>query len=758
MDSALQQRVVIRLWGDFRVLDGAGALIEITSKKARACLALLATAADATISRDRLAAMLWGDRTDTQARANLRQMLYELKPLMQASAPILGFDRHSAWFESACDLDTDALMRSDAAELAASLPGRGEIFLADLDGVSTEFDDWLAPERASAEATLRQTVQLRMEESLARRDFPAVRALADAWAVRDPTDEGIAQLGLRADAALGDGARIAQRMNRLQAALATELGVRPSAMTLALAREVSMQMPAIPAQVATPAPTEIRLPAAAASSHRARRWKFAAAAVAVAAGIAVASWRISEYRNAPSAAFVEAEHLTTNARELNRSRTRAGYAQATELARRAIARDPGFAPAWAELALASWLPAWWDEEKHAGAEAKAREDSLGYLDRALKLQPHLGRAMAIRGMILGDKAATPLLEQAVVEAPDDAEAWLWLGNQRAESGLMQEALEAYRRAAELEPLWERSVGAFALTAAQLGDHAEADHALDRFSAAAPNRFAAESLRASIARARGDLLSAARHGSLALSLAPDDPWIQMIELVLVARATGDVEAVRRITSAHADLRKRLAPLVDANGAVTRAEKTAPAVWWNSALLEDEARLLLRADRPDLLLAMVARQPLSLLELHRGRNSNGAPFGAQLILALRGSGRASEAQSLSDAIHADLDRLTASRHSYFDLDLANSAAFALEGRDDEAVAALGQAIAKGWRGQMPEWAVDPGDEPVFAHLRGREDFERVRSQLSAEIGRVRPQIAEILAQTAIPVLKTAVTDDP
>ena len=757
MDSALQQRVVISLWGGFRVRDGAGAPIEITSKKARACLALLATAADATISRDRLAAMLWGDRTDRQARANLRQMLYELKPLMQASAPILGFDRHSAWFESACDLDTDALMRCDAAELAASLPGRGEIFLADLDGVSAEFDDWLAPERASAEAALKQTVQLRMEDSLTRHDFAAARALADAWAVRDPVDEDIAQLGLRADAAFGDGARIAQRMSRLQAALATELGVRPSANTVALARELSMQMPAAPAQAAPRAPTGIRLPAAVSSSRRARRLKFAAAAVATAV-IAVVAWRIGEYRTAPSAALVEAEHLTTNARELSRSRTRAGYAQAAALARRAIARDPSFAPAWAELALASWLPAWWEEEKHAGAEAKARADSLGYLDRALKLQPHLGRAMAIRGMILGDEAATPLLEQAVIEAPDDAEAWLWLGNQRAESGLMAESLEAYRRAAELEPLWERSVGGYALAAAQLGDNDAADRAVDRFAAAAPNRFAAESMRASIARARGDLLAAARHGSLALSLAPDDPWIQMIELVLVARATGDVEAVRRITSAHADLRKRLAPLVDANGAVMRAENTAPTVWWNSALIEDEARLLLRAKRPDLLLAMVARQPLSLLELHRGRNSNGAPFGAQLILALRGSGRASEAQSVSDAIHADLGRLTASRHSYFDLDLANSAAFALEGRDDEAVASLRQAIAKGWRGQMSEWAVDPGDEPVFAHLRGREDFERVRSQLSAEIGRVRPQIAEILAQTAIPVLKTAVTDDP
>jgi tetratricopeptide (TPR) repeat protein len=494
------------------------------------------------------------------------------------------------------------------------------------------------------------------------------------------------------------------------------------------------------------------------SSQRARRWKFAAAAVAFTAGIAVVAWRIGEYRTAPSAALVEAEHLTTNARELSRSRTRAGYAQAAALARRAIARDPSFAPAWAELALASWLPAWWDETKQAGAEAKARADSLGYLDRALKLQPHLGRAMAIRGMILGDEAATPLLEQAVIEAPDDAEAWLWLGNQRAESGLMAEALEAYRRAAELEPLWERSVGGYALAAAQLGDNDAADRAVDRFAAAAPNRFAAESLRASIARARGDLLAAARHGSLALSLAPDDPWIQMIELVLVARATGDVEAVRRITSAHADLRKRLAPLVDASGAVMRAESTVPAVWWNSALIEDEARLLLRADRPDLLLTMVAQQPLSLLELHRGRNSNGAPFGAQLILALRGSGREDEARSLFDAIHADLERLTASRHSYFDLDLGNAAAFALEGRDAEAVASLGQAIAKGWRGQMSEWAVDPGDEPVFVHLRGREDFERVRSQLSAEIGRVRPQIAEILAQTAIPVLKTAVTDDP
>jgi hypothetical protein len=100
------------------------------------------------------------------------------------------------------------------------------------------------------------------------------------------------------------------------------------------------------------------------------------------------------------------------------------------------------------------------------------------------------------------------------------------------------------------------------------------------------------------------------------------------------------------------------------------------------------------------------------------------------------------------------MDANHYTYFIQDLDRAAVSALEGRSDEAIAALRRAVGKQWRGQVPEWAVDPGDEPAFASLRGRDDFEQVRRQLAGNIARLRPQVEAILARTPLPVVDTLV----
>jgi hypothetical protein len=61
--------------GGLRVVDARGAPIEVASRKR--CLPCVARSDAGRLSRERLAGMLWGDRSDEQARANLRQLLYE---------------------------------------------------------------------------------------------------------------------------------------------------------------------------------------------------------------------------------------------------------------------------------------------------------------------------------------------------------------------------------------------------------------------------------------------------------------------------------------------------------------------------------------------------------------------------------------------------------------------------------------------------------------------------------------------------------
>jgi DNA-binding SARP family transcriptional activator len=757
VDRIRQPPVVLRLWGEFRLVDAAGVSIEVGSRKARALLVLLANAPNATESRDRLAAMLWGDRSDAQARANLRQLLYELKRLACVDVPILASDRRSVWLESTCESETAAQGRLPAAELAGRLPPRSVVFLADLDGVSEEFDEWLSTERGVAESNLRNLVQTRVDAALTLGNARDARALADAWAARDGIDETIARAGLRADAALGDTAGLARRLKRLQAALAVEIGARPSPATLALARELTQsgaaQASSCPAGAVRDCDPQ---PALATPTRRGpQRWRIALPC-ALALALAGAAALQGLPRSARSVASTEAHRLTASARALTHGRTGAGYAQAVEFARRAIASDPDFAPAWAELALATWMPAAWFEGEEAAKAGRLKAKALGYVDHALLLQPGLGRALAVRGLIDSTAPPSSWLEPAVIAAPEDAEAWLWLGNRLSEVGKPRAALAAYRRAVELDPLWNRSANAFAGYSAELGEYDSAEAALDRFASVSSNRYEAETLRANIAIMRGDLAAAAGHVSQALMLAPDDPSIPLCNLVRIARATGDLDAIRRIVSTHRIVWGWATPFFDPAGAVGRA-RGAPATWWDSFGKADEARALLRAGRTDLLLALYAKRHRPATDFDHGSTVHGTALAAQLVTALRSAHRDGEADALLASARRDLARLAAVQYPHFSFDLDSALVAALESRDHDAVSALERAFDKGWRGQSSDWAVDPADEPAFVRLRGRGDFERVRARLRGELDRIRPEIAAIFARTPAPAVRIAAIDD-
>src|SRR5215469_7625018 len=65
----------LELLGGFRLQTGAGEPVPLPSKKARALLAYLALHPGQAQVRAKLAALLWGDFGDAQARDSLRQTL-----------------------------------------------------------------------------------------------------------------------------------------------------------------------------------------------------------------------------------------------------------------------------------------------------------------------------------------------------------------------------------------------------------------------------------------------------------------------------------------------------------------------------------------------------------------------------------------------------------------------------------------------------------------------------------------------------------
>src|SRR5215813_6701233 len=78
-------RLDLRLLGGFQVRLDTGPVLTVQTRKAQALLAYLALPCGLAHPRDKLAALLWGNMREGQARTNLRQTLFMLRQALPAS-------------------------------------------------------------------------------------------------------------------------------------------------------------------------------------------------------------------------------------------------------------------------------------------------------------------------------------------------------------------------------------------------------------------------------------------------------------------------------------------------------------------------------------------------------------------------------------------------------------------------------------------------------------------------------------------------
>lgn len=150
-------RIRLRLLGSFALAqDGEPAeLIETTSRKAMALVAYLAMQPEYSASREALATLLWGNRSDRQARHSLRQALASLRRELPWPH-LFVIDKNSVRLQagnwSVDAREFDALTKSSgAADLVrAGQLFRGE-FLAGFDLDEEGFDEWLRDQRQRIE-------------------------------------------------------------------------------------------------------------------------------------------------------------------------------------------------------------------------------------------------------------------------------------------------------------------------------------------------------------------------------------------------------------------------------------------------------------------------------------------------------------------------------------------------------------------------------------------------------------------------------
>lgn len=153
---------------------------------------------------------------------------------------------------------------------------------------------------------------------------------------------------------------------------------------------------------------------------------------------------------------IEAYELFLEARQLIQGRSVTGLERARELLDAALERDPDFAPALAQQALASLMLS--DARTTPGNEpfatAVARAETL--LDRALTINPELASAHAVRGLMLTLQRAFEDADQALVRAlelnPSHSDALNWRAINLRNAGRLRDELEARVQLLEIDPL------------------------------------------------------------------------------------------------------------------------------------------------------------------------------------------------------------------------------------------------------------------------------------------------------------------
>lgn len=240
-------RLVVRCLGRFSLEDQSGSQLHLRTKKARALLAALALNGR-PMSRDALADLLWSDRGEAQAKASLRQTIYELQHFGDEDRPILSVGRDELAIRRdslVTDIELVRLAANDGdwTRLMALLDEAEPGLLTDLDGLDPEFDDWLRKIRGQEPERSLSAALSAVDRCRAEAGPRAAIELVTALLRFNPANEEATRSALQLDHELGDNAALSRHFHSLKERLAVDFDAAPSSETVELFERLSNERP-----------------------------------------------------------------------------------------------------------------------------------------------------------------------------------------------------------------------------------------------------------------------------------------------------------------------------------------------------------------------------------------------------------------------------------------------------------------------------------------------------------------------------------
>ena len=425
-----------------------------------------------------------------------------------------------------------------------------------------------------------------------------------------------------------------------------------------------------------------------------------------------------------------------------RQRNGPGWRGGAELLKKAVARDPNYAPAWAELAVAARFL------NLGGTQERTRAEALGYARRALTLAPNLAHAHAALAFVQDLAPESEVeLHHAVALDPSDVEAWMWLGNCLVLQNRLKDALLVYDRATQVEPLWFTSMYNKMDTIARLNDWRGIDAELRRAEATG-DPYLILRAREHVAWLTGHLALKARYEFEIRRRFPDQKTqFDSADILAQLGYLQEAAAIYDLPPSEA------APYrgVPLPAQVLRQRYRHPLDFWRDGDTPDVyARLLPKNGRVAEYVRYYRAAFRSADDFYSAiawdsweQFTDASPNAA---VNLRAAGETALAQEVIDKDETVIAPLLRNGPANRQLAYNLAQLRAAEGREDEAMALLRRAIDQHWLPDRTHFAIDIADEPAFASLVKRADFQAIRRQIIAHIEDERRQITPAMLASA------------